>query len=38
MDVPDVDAWHQARDSEAGITAMDCDGLRRHTIVELAEV
>ena len=37
MDVPDVDAWHQARDSEAGIAAMEHDGLRRETIVELAE-
>jgi hypothetical protein len=37
MEVPDVDAWHKARQSEEGIAAMEFDGIRRETIVELAE-
>jgi hypothetical protein len=35
MEVPDVTAWHEARDSEAGAAAMQYDGIKRETIVEL---
>lgn len=38
MEVPDVDAWQDAKHSEAGIAAMEFDGIRRETIVEFVEV
>ncbi|MBV8221136.1 MAG: hypothetical protein JO325_21945 [Solirubrobacterales bacterium] len=37
MEVPDVAAWHEARQSDAGIAAMEFDRIRRETIVELEE-
>jgi hypothetical protein len=36
--IPDVAAWQAAKQSEAGIAAMEFDGIRRETIVELVEV
>jgi hypothetical protein len=36
-EVPDVDAWHRVRETEAAVEAMVRDGVRRQTIVELVE-
>ncbi|MGB9182673.1 MAG: hypothetical protein WCB67_01305 [Solirubrobacteraceae bacterium] len=36
-EVPDVAAWHEVRATSQAIEAMELDGLRRETIVELIE-
>ena len=36
-EVPDVAAWHEVRATGEAIEAMELDGLRRETIVELVE-
>ena len=36
-EVPDVAAWHEVRATNEAVEAMELDGLRRETIVELLE-
>jgi hypothetical protein len=36
-EVPDIAAWHEVRSTDKALEAMESDGVRRDTIVELLE-